>query len=114
MLDEGVAVEIRLQPIEVGLDMRTRAYTARGRRSRRSCKLSRIAGPWRSPRVVAEDMANGQMQSDLTAREAGLALLALTNGFSLAQNIGNRPPDTHTTTRIAEVVAQCVIRRCAP
>ncbi|CAN5626001.1 hypothetical protein BH11ACT6_BH11ACT6_47300 [soil metagenome] len=61
--------------------------------------------------VVAEGMANGQMTSDLTAREAGLALLALTDGFYLARHIGNTPPDIETTGRIAETVARCVLRR---
>jgi AcrR family transcriptional regulator len=61
--------------------------------------------------VIAEGMASGRMTSDLTAEEAGMALLALTDGFYLARNIGNRPPDPPTISRIAEIVAQRVIQR---
>ena len=61
--------------------------------------------------VVAEGMASGRMTSDLTAEEAGLALLALTDGFYLATNIGNRPPDVETITRIVELVARRVIQQ---
>lgn len=61
--------------------------------------------------VIAEGLASGQMASELTAEEAGLALLAVIDGFYLARNIGNRPPDRDTVSRIAEIVAQSVIRR---
>lgn len=60
--------------------------------------------------VVEEGMASGRLSSDLTAAEAGLALLALTDGFYLARNVGNRPPELESVSHIAETVARRVIQ----
>lgn len=59
--------------------------------------------------VISEGMASGRMTSDFTAEEAALALLALTDGFYLARNVGNKPPDLETVSRIAQAVARRVI-----
>lgn len=60
--------------------------------------------------VVADGMESGRLSSDLSAQEAGLALLALTDGFYLARNIGDKPPSVELVSRIAETVVRRVIQ----
>lgn len=60
--------------------------------------------------VVADGLASGRMTSDLDAEEAGLALLALTDGFYLARNLGNERPDLERVSHIAATVARSVIQ----
>ena len=60
--------------------------------------------------VIADGLESGRLTSDLTAEEAGLALLALTDGFYLARNIGDKPPSVELVTRIVETVVRRVIQ----
>jgi AcrR family transcriptional regulator len=59
--------------------------------------------------VIADGLESGRLTSDLTAEEAGLALMALTDGFYLARNIGDKPPSVELVTRIVETVVRRVI-----
>lgn len=60
--------------------------------------------------VIAEGLESGRMASDLTAEEAGLAVLALIDGFYLARNVGDKPPSAELVTRITETVVRRVIQ----
>lgn len=60
--------------------------------------------------AIADGLASGRMECDLTAEEAGLAVLALVDGFYLARSIGDNPPSSGLVTRITEAIVRRVIR----